>query len=243
MRPIYRNMLLLMKNLTTIKGEKAYIATTCANNCILGAFIVKNADEIELTKAYGVFKKIAIVIQPDYEPKTVTTDGWLATQNAFKTLFSSIILIACFLHIFLKIRERSKKKYKEIFSGISDKLWNCFFATDKRKFSQRARRLIEWASNPKNNVPSFILEKIEKLRDKSILFTKAYDFPEAPRTTNMVDRLMRPMDKHLFCRQYFHGSLETAELSIRSWVIIQNFAPSNPKHKKNLMVGKAQLND
>jgi len=42
---------------TWIKGEKAYIAITNANNCILGASIVKNADESELTKAYGVFKK------------------------------------------------------------------------------------------------------------------------------------------------------------------------------------------
>ena len=44
----------------------------------------------------------------------------------------------------------------------------------------------------------------------------------------MVVRLMRLLSKHLFCRQYFHGSLETAELSIREWVLIQNLAPSNP---------------
>ncbi len=147
-------------------------------------------------------------------------------SKALQTLFSSIILIGCFLHIFLKNRYRAKKKYKDIFSDISDKLWNCFKASEKKQFSQRVRRLVEWAY--KNNVPSFMLEKIEKLRQKSTLFTKAYDFPKAPRTTNMVDRLMRPMDKYLFCSQYFHGHLETAELSIRAWVIIQNFAPSNP---------------
>ena len=124
---------------TWIMGEKAYIAATCANNCILGASIVKNADETELTKAYGVFKNEAQAIRPDYAPKTVTTDGWLATQNAFQTLFSSIILIACFLHIFLKIRERCKNK--EFFSDISDKLWSCFFATDKRKFSRASTTL------------------------------------------------------------------------------------------------------
>jgi hypothetical protein len=41
---------------TWIRGEKAYIATICANNCILGASIVKKADETKLTKAYGVLK-------------------------------------------------------------------------------------------------------------------------------------------------------------------------------------------
>ena len=112
-------------------------------------------------------------------------------SKALQTLFSSIILIAGFWHVFLKIRERCKNK--EIFSDISDKLWGCFKASDKRKFSQRVRRLIEWAS--KNNVSSFVLEKIKKLREKYTSFTKAYDLPKTPRTTNMVDRLMRPMDK------------------------------------------------
>jgi len=36
------------------------------------------------------------------------------------------------------------------------------------------------------------------------------------------------MDRHLFNTQYFHGSPETAELSIRGWALIENFAPSSP---------------
>jgi len=37
------------------------------------------------------------------------------------------------------------------------------------------------------------------------------------------------MDKYLFNTQYFHGSLESAEFSIRAYALIQNFAPSNPR--------------
>ena len=44
----------------------------------------------------------------------------------------------------------------------------------------------------------------------------------------MAGRLMKRMDRHLFNTQYPHGSLETAELSIRGWTLIENFAPSNP---------------
>ncbi len=211
---------------TRILGQKSYIATTCAKNCILGASIAKKADETDLTKAYSVFKTEIQEIQPDYAPKTVTTDGWQATQNAWKKIFPSLLLILCFLHVFIKVRDRAKKKFQPLFSEISSKLWNCFKAPDKRTFSQRVRRLLEWSS--KKSIPSVIYEKIEKLRQKSIFYTKTYDFPIAPRTTNMVDRLMRPMDKYLFISQYFHGSLETAELSIRAWALIQNFAPSNP---------------
>jgi len=64
---------------TWIRGEKAYIATTCANHCIFGVSVAEKADETELTKAYGVFKQESQQIQPDYAPKTVTTDGWQAT--------------------------------------------------------------------------------------------------------------------------------------------------------------------
>ncbi|MCP3968587.1 MAG: hypothetical protein GY749_08775 [Desulfobacteraceae bacterium] len=44
----------------------------------------------------------------------------------------------------------------------------------------------------------------------------------------MLDRLMRMMDRHLFNTQYFHGFMSSAELGIRGWALILNFAPSNP---------------
>ncbi len=52
------------------------------------------------------------------------------------------------------------------------------------------------------------------------------------RTSNMLDRLMQRMDRHLFSAQYFHGSKKAAELSIRGWTLIQNFAPWNPRTVK-----------
>ena len=77
------------------------------------------------------------------------------------------------------------------------------------------------------------MEKIEKLRNNIVSFSIAYDFPDAHRTSNMLDRLMQRMDRHLFSTQYFHGSLSSAQLSIRAWALILNFAPSNPITIKN----------
>ena len=48
----------------------------------------------------------------------------------------------------------------------------------------------------------------------------------------MLDRLMRNMDRHLFNTMYFHGSIEIAELNLRGWVLIRNFAPLNPETVK-----------
>lgn len=212
---------------TRIMGEKVYVASTCGKGCVLGASIAPNAGEVALTQAYGVFKAEAQQIKPDYMPKTVNTDGWPATQKAWKVMFSGIILIACFLHVFIKIRDRSRIKYKEWLQDVGNRLWNCYHAPTKASFSQRLRRMYEWAIHEKD-LPDFMLEKIKKLRENSASFTVAYDFQGAHRTSNMVDRLMQRMDRHLFCTQYFHGGLVAAEYSIRGWALIHNFAPCSP---------------
>jgi len=211
---------------TRILGDKVYVATTVSNGCILGTSVATDAGEVSLATAYGVFRDEAQCVKPDYAPKTVNTDGWIATQNAWKTIFPYVVLIACFLHVYIKIRDRSKKKFKDIYEQVVSKLWNCYHAENKASFSQRVRRLYEWGK--KTSIPSFMMGKIEKLRNNIASFSIAYDFPGSHRTSNMLDRLMQRMDRHLFSTQYFHGSLSSAELSIRGWALILNFAPSNP---------------
>ncbi len=212
---------------TWLLGDKIYIATTVGNECILGASPARDAGEKALTDSYEVFKDEARCLNPDYAPVTVNTDGWKATQKAWSFLFSSVAIICCFLHVFIKIRDRAKKKYKEAFNEAATKLWACFRAENKHSFSQRIRRLCEWCEN--GNLPKVISGPIAKLRRNIDAYKVAYDFPGAHRTSNMLDRLMQRMDRYLFHTQYFHGKFATAELSIRGWALIQNFAPSNPQ--------------
>ena len=204
-----------------------YIASTCGAGCILGASVALNADGASFTKAYGVFKTEAQAVKSDYAPDTVNTDVWSATQKAWQTLFCSVVLIACFLHIYIKIRDRSKKKHKQWFQNVSDKLWRCYEASTKASFSHRLRRMHEWASQAEG-LPDFMLEKIKKLKENSLSFTDAYKFKGAHRTSNMVDRRTQRMDRHLSSIFYFHGDLVAAESSIRGWPLIQSFAPCSP---------------
>lgn len=87
---------------TRQQGEKVYVATTCGEGCVFGASVATEADERALTAAYGVFKTEAQTVEPTYEPETVCLDAWTAGQNAWRTLFSYVILITCFLHIYIK---------------------------------------------------------------------------------------------------------------------------------------------
>jgi len=215
---------------TWILGNKTYVATTVGDQCLLGASIAKNAREDGLKDAYQVFADEAKCIKPDYMPATVNIDGWKPTHNVWALLFSSVVIIYCFLHVFINVRNRGRKKHRDIFEKIADKLWNCYRANTKRSFAQRIRRFIEWCKN--NDAPSTLFDPIKKLRQNISGYSSAYDFAKAQRTSNMIDRLMQRMDRHLFTTQYFHGSLQAAELSIRGWALIQNFAPWNPRTVK-----------
>ncbi len=153
-------------------------------------------------------------------------DAWEATKNAWRYLFPSICVILCFLHVFIKIRNRGKRKYRDIFPDVATKLRDGYRATSKACFSQRVRRLREWGE--KNSLPPVFLNTLEKLRKKIDYCKVAYDHPGCHRTSNMLDRLMQRLDLHLANTKYFHGSNESAEDSVRGWALIQNFAPSNP---------------
>jgi len=78
---------------TRFNGQKVYIATTVANDCVLGASVSLNADTEGLTEAYGHFKTEANNVSQDYEPTTVATDGWTATKLAWQHLFPLITVI------------------------------------------------------------------------------------------------------------------------------------------------------
>lgn len=211
---------------TSIQGEKAYIATTVAEGCILGVSIAESAGEKELIEAYGVFKEEAQLVDPEYTPVTGNTDGWKATQNALKFLFPSIHLILCLLHIYISIRDRAKSKFKALFQEIASMLWNCYRAESKASFSQRVRRLYDWAK--KASLPETMMQKLQKLRDNVRSYSIAYNFPGCYRISTMLDYLMQRLDRHLFNAKYFHGSISAAELGVRGWALINNFAPSNP---------------
>lgn len=214
---------------TWIKGEKTYAATTACNNCVLGSELSPSASTKDLEKAYGKFKEEAQNIDPEYAPKSVNTDGWEPTQNAWKKLFPTIVIVLCFLHGFLKIKDRCRRS-KELFKKVGDKVWNVYYAETKAKFSQRLRRLKEWARKFCEDGPT--KNAIENLCKNGSKYKPAYEIPGACRTSNAVDRLMNYQDRVLYAMQYFHGTDESANLHLRSIALLWNFHPYGTKTRK-----------
>jgi hypothetical protein len=211
----------------TRDGEKVFIATVVAAGCCLGANVVDTADEAGLTEAYGVFQKEARDIEADYSPQTVNTDGWKATQLAWAALFPLAVLLRCYLHGWLNIRDGCKKHPQ--FQTLSEKLWHAFRATSRRQFAQRLRRVREWAMA---NLAGDILERTLRLCSRAREYALAYEHPSGHRTSTMLDRVMRGMNGYFVGCQHLHGSPYATKLHTRAWALLHNFTPWSPEAQR-----------
>jgi hypothetical protein len=212
----------------TRDGQKNYIATTVGGGCCLGAALAQTAGEEDLRPAYAVFKQEAQDVQPGYAPATVSVDGWASTHLAWLVMFPLAALLRCFLHGWLNIRSRGK--LAEEFAELSAKVWHAYHAPDKRSFAQRMRRLREWA---KANVKrAWLLEQVEKLCGRSQEYQKAYAHPGGHRTSNMLDRVMRAMNRYNENGQHLHGGEEACKRHVRAWALLYNFRPWHPATAK-----------
>jgi hypothetical protein len=197
-----------------LKGERVYIATTAAHDCLLGASVAPSTSQRALEKAYGVFASEAQALHADEAPETVNTDGWQATQGAWQARFTHITGILCFLHAFLKIRDRATKTLGDAFTQVQKRVWEAYHAPRKRAFSQRLRRLRAWAETA---LPDGVMKSPTwDVCGKRDQFSKSYHHPEAHRTSNMVDRLMKFLERAFFHAQYFHGLPDSAESRVRA---------------------------
>lgn len=207
-------------------GQKAYIATTVAVDCVLGVSMSLSADSDGLTEAYGHFQWEAQQVEPDYQPETVNTDGWTPTQKAWRKLFPRVVIMECFLHAFLKIRTCAKKRQQGLFAQIKQQVWDIYHAAGPDTFQERIQTFHAWAQE---TVTGTALEAINKLCAKADRFLLAFDHPDAHRTSNMLDRHMEPMARWLDSTRFFHGHLSSAERQVRAWALFHNFGPFCPR--------------
>ncbi len=208
------------------QGNKAYIPTTVAQECIIGAQVVESAGEEDLKKGYQVFRDEAQALKADYSPDTVNVDGWAPTHSVWKALFPLITILSCFLHFVLKIKNRCRSD-KDLLSQLQNHIWPLYHAENRASFAQRVRRLREWVT-PKQIVAT-VKEKVLDLCAHAADFKKAYDHPGAYRTSNALDRLMDYQDRLLYTMRYFHGTQESASLYVRAMALVWNFHPYGQK--------------
>ena len=69
---------------------------------------------------------------------------------------------------------------------------------------------------------------MEKLCGRSKEYGLAYRHPGGHRTSAMLDRLMRSMNRYFEDGQHLHGAREACERHGRAWALRYNFRPWHP---------------
>jgi hypothetical protein len=208
-----------------LRGQAAYVAVTAGGGCLLGMALSPTAGEVDLTAAYGRFRDEAGAVSAEYAPETVNTDGWKATQAAWRTLFPKVIMILCYLHGFLKIRDRCRKAFE-----LHHKVWEVYQATSAQAFREAMESFRQWCAARVWSGP--IQEALETLWSRTEEYVRSYSHPRCHRTSNSVDRPMNALYRLLYANRMLHGHLETAESRLRGWALLMNFRPFEPQTRR-----------
>ena len=176
------------------------------------------ADDPHLQAAYRDFAAEARDVHPQYAPETVNTDGWAATRNAFQALFATITVVLCFLHGFLKIRDRCRKHHE-----LHRRVWDVYRAATAEEFRRLMSELQQWCGG--QTWTAAVREMLTKLWNKREAYVVAYAHPGCHRTSNAVDRPMNRLGRLLYAGRGLHGHQRSSELRLRGWALLFNFRP------------------
>ncbi len=147
---------------------------------------------------------------------TILTVGEL--RATFKLRIA--VIIECFLHAFLKIRDRCQHNFQAVYPEIKQQVWDIYAASVPDQFKQH---LIAFKGRGQDKVTGAALEAITTLCAKADSFLLAFDHPAAYRPSNMIDRYIEPMVRWLFSTRFFYGHWLSAEQQIRAWALFHNF--------------------
>jgi len=214
-----------------LRQHKVYICTSVGAGCFLGAALSPSATAVDFQKAYGVFKAECLNLDLNYNPLIINIDGYKSTRKAMDELFVSSACLCCFLHGYIKIRTHATKQYDAYQHLVADKVWHCYRAPNRLSFLQRMAHLKTWTQHtiPQGAFKSAIL----KLCEKAHAYALFYDFNQAQRTSNMIDRLMRFQERKLQSNQQFHGTLYSANQAVRAHALLVNFCPYDDRTLHN----------
>jgi len=135
-----------------------------------------------------------------------------------------VVILRCFLHGWLSARSRGK--LTDAFAALSERVWRAYHAATRRSFGQRMRRLWEWAEG--NVKAAWVLEQVRKLCGRAKEYGVAYAHQGGHRTSNMLDRVMRAMNRYFDDGQHLHGSEGACDRHVRAWALLYNFRPWHP---------------
>ena len=136
-----------------------------------------------------------------------------------------ITVVLCFLHGFLKIRDRCRKA-----RDLHRRVWDVYRAATAEEFRRRMNELQQWCAPQTWTAP--VREALTKLWNKTESYVVAYAHPGCHRTSNAVDRPMNRLCRLMYAGRGLHGHQSSSELRLRGWALVLNFRPYAPRSNR-----------
>ena len=216
--------LLADEKYTSMNGERRFIAMTVGADCVLGIALALRAIPSELTQAYGEFKREVHRLNPDYQPLTLNFDGWLHTRQSWLTLFPTLVIIRCFVHTFLRIRDRCKRL--DCFPDIQRQVWDIYHSLSPETFTEHLMAFLDFAHV---HLQGEALKAVLKFKKRQFELMEGLYHPGCHRVSTMLDRHMQSLTRCLYMARDFHGHRTSAHLQVRAWALMHNFWPYCPR--------------
>ena len=216
--------LLADEKFTRLNGQEAYVATTVGQDVVLGASVTLTVQTAELEQAYSEFQHEALRLNPNYTPRTLNLDGWRQTKAAWLHLFPALIIIRCFLHAFLRIRDRCKNH--PAYPQLQARIWQIYHAPSSGTYYHHFTKFLTLAHQ---QLTGEALKAVERFKQKRSELIQGLFHPGCHRVSTMLERHMQPMTRCLYVGRHFHGHRVSAHLLLRAWALLHNFQPYCPR--------------
>ncbi len=168
-----------------------------------------------------------------YAPASVTTDGWIAAQNAWKTEVSGIDLLECKRHgqkrVSVTLDEFTKTHPEGLpfqHQKLQDDFNSILNAPSLAAYAQRVRRNRErYKDEP------ILLKRLDILKEKRFLFTNHLKHEDASAYSAPLDRSMRFLDEKLIVSGQYRAA-DAIDPMLNAWAIVNNLRKFLPDAAK-----------
>ena len=175
----------------------------------------------------GACAKAAQALAPASQARSVGTDGWEATRQAWRGLLPKIKGVRCLLHALLKMKQYGAGQWRH---RGRDRAWHVSQAAPTRQGSQRLRRVAAWTpAHRRGAVAQMVVQRGRRRSDG----TPASDGPQAHRTSQAVARRLDAPDRRLDARRSWHGTTDSARRAGRAMALQGNFHPYGARLRRD----------
>jgi len=234
--------LLSDEKFAVLNGDKVYLFLASEQELIWYGKWMASSDEESFTKTIEAFcvgmdeaGRAAghIAAEDEYVPISVTTDGWVPSQNSWESRVPDITLLECKFHgnkrVFSSLDDYEKAhpelSYAQL-SQVKEHLNAILAAPSLAAYSQRIRRnMSRYHDQP------ILLKRLHILKEKRFLFTNHLKFEDAPTYSAPLDRSMRFLDEKLQSFGQFRAE-HSLDPMLNAWAIVNNLRSFLPGAKK-----------